>query len=246
MSWKTFLSFGCVHRPIHEEESVAWLLQNIEDYQPDYLVCNGDLLDLQCLSRFAANDQADLLSEFDSANEFLCDVREASPNSKLVWTLGNHDVRVDAPEFKALAGVLDINRNMEEAKRWKQIPYGHGRKYTFQIGQLTFAHGTQTSNAGIFRETLHHAPPFGCFIHSHTHQPVNCEQMVANGYHLPWWRCNTGTYIDRNVDYARKLSTVNWGVGLVRGACETRRRHSGKREWEAETLVLNRHVEDWE
>ena len=141
--------------------------------------------------------------------------------------------------------LLDFNLHMKQAKRWKQIDYGYGRQYTFTLGQVVFAHGQECSDAGIKREVLNLTPPFGCFVHSHTHRPVNCEQIRLASVDTPWWRCNTGTAIDWNIPYAKKWDTSRWGAGCVVGHANTKRRFSGSREWEAETLIFNKHVMDW-
>lgn len=85
-----------------------------EEFQPDVIVMNGDVLDAACISRFPPigwEGMPTVRQELDVAKERLDEIREAAPHSRYVWTLGNHDARFEtrlasvAPEFKHVHGV---------------------------------------------------------------------------------------------------------------------------------------------
>jgi predicted MPP superfamily phosphohydrolase len=85
LSRKTFLAFGCTHRPLHDESACDWLVKEIEERQPDFIVNLGDFFDGQCLSGFEkTGDETELLEEYESAAELLQRIKDARPRAKRV------------------------------------------------------------------------------------------------------------------------------------------------------------------
>jgi hypothetical protein len=85
-----------------------------EERKPRLVVMNGDVVDLPQVSRHPPigwENHPTVADEIEAAQELLERIENAAPrNSKLVWTLGNHDGRFEtrlatvAPEYARLNG----------------------------------------------------------------------------------------------------------------------------------------------
>jgi len=83
-------------------------------YRPEILVQNGDVIDAATISRFPPigwEKRPTIVQELAVARERLQEIEHASPASRFIWTLGNHDARFErrlatvAPEFAGVAGI---------------------------------------------------------------------------------------------------------------------------------------------
>lgn len=89
------------------------LLCLARDFKPKLIIKNGDVLDGATISRHPPigwEDRPKLIDELDTVKERLAEIRDASPNSRFIWPLGNHDARYEtrlatlAPEFAKIHG----------------------------------------------------------------------------------------------------------------------------------------------
>ena len=89
-------------------------VQFAKSLKPDFIVMNGDVLDGSRVSRHAPigwENRPSLIDEVDACKERLGEIEKASPKSKRLWTLGNHDGRFEtrlatvAPEYARINGV---------------------------------------------------------------------------------------------------------------------------------------------
>lgn len=83
-------------------------------FKPFACVWNGDAFDGSSISRFPSigwQDVPTVKQELDAVRDRSDEVMKASPNSKRVWTAGNHDLRMESrianllPQFKEVHGV---------------------------------------------------------------------------------------------------------------------------------------------
>lgn len=83
--------------------------------KPGFIVANGDVFDGAKISRHPAGiwDQEQrpkVRQELEACQSFLTSVQKASPLSKRIWTIGNHDARFEYmlaaanPEYEGVAG----------------------------------------------------------------------------------------------------------------------------------------------
>ncbi len=81
------------HRVTTAWKGFVWMAREL---QPDAIVWNGDMLDGARISRFPAGDQwtPSLQEELDVLHERDREIREAAPNAKYLWCVGNHDLRL--------------------------------------------------------------------------------------------------------------------------------------------------------
>lgn len=82
--------------------------------KPDALVWNGDAFDGSSVSRWPSigwEKKPTVQQELDEVKDRSDEIIKASPNSKRIWNLGNHDVRFEsrlasvAPEYRGVKGI---------------------------------------------------------------------------------------------------------------------------------------------
>lgn len=236
---KSFLAFSCVHAPVHDKAGINWLIAKVRRYKPDVVVNLGDMLDVQSLSKFAKSNLTSLEHEYREANKILERVVDASPDSDHVWIMGNHEERLWREEQKHLSSLLDFRKHMPVCKHWRSIDYRYNPEYTYQIGQVTFAHGFGASQTACKRETHDLGVENGLYVFGHLHQPWAPHRMAFGQLRTRFWSANPGCFIRRDVDYMRTKNDSLWGQGVIVGQANEKVRHDGHAHWEAK-LVLRR------
>src|SRR6266849_5721371 len=118
------------------------LVKLVRELEPDLIVANGDILDGARISkhqRIGWQKCPKLKDELSACRERLNEIINASPKSRTIWPLGNHDARFEtylannAAEFAGVAGFslkehfpawepcwsLQINDDTIIKHRWK-------------------------------------------------------------------------------------------------------------------------------
>jgi hypothetical protein len=149
--------------PIHDEAIVAVYVEIARRFQPKLIVQLGDLLDLAPFSTFVGDPgyRGFTQAALSSAYDFIGELREASPGSRVVVLEGNHEARImkslqrEAPELVRLsrAGEAEAVLSVEYLLRLRELqveyvgPYGthfwcdgvrymhNGRRYGSKGGQ---------------------------------------------------------------------------------------------------------------
>lgn len=90
------------------------LLQMIDTFKPEVIICNGDAFDGQVLSRFPSinyDAKPSVLQELEYCRQHLDEILARKPaGCELIWTLGNHDMRYESwlvnkvPEYSGVDG----------------------------------------------------------------------------------------------------------------------------------------------
>jgi len=90
------------------------LLLMIDTFKPEVIICNGDAFDGQILSRFPSinyDAKPSVLQELEYCRQHLDEIVAHKPaGCRLIWTLGNHDMRYEAwlvnkvPEYSGVDG----------------------------------------------------------------------------------------------------------------------------------------------
>lgn len=114
----------------------------VKEHKPAAVIMNGDAMDGSAISRHAPimwEDRPTVQQELEVVGERLEEIEKASRNSRLFWTLGNHDARYEsrlatvAPEYARVHGVhlkdhfprwlpcwsVWLNNNVVVKHRWK-------------------------------------------------------------------------------------------------------------------------------
>jgi predicted phosphodiesterase len=88
-------------------------LEFAKEFNPKIIIKNGDELDFPSISRFAHGweKRPTVAEEIENANAMLGEIEKTAPKAKLIWTMGNHDSRLEtriatmAPELAKMKGV---------------------------------------------------------------------------------------------------------------------------------------------
>ncbi len=89
-------------------------LEIAKEYKPKIIIKNGDEADFPQISRHAPiawETRPKLSVEVDNLKAMLSEIEKVSPNSRRIWSLGNHDARFEtrlatvAPEYANIHGV---------------------------------------------------------------------------------------------------------------------------------------------
>lgn len=145
-----------IHIPYHDERAINVALSYFKENQVDAIVFGGDLLDFYNLSRFD-KDPEERTSTWEDIKimlGFIDNVREAFPDTALIYKFGNHDERYENYikqnckeifDFAVLSMDYLINsfgKNDEErliaSKRKVTIVTG---KRVVKLGKLNIVHG---------------------------------------------------------------------------------------------------------
>ncbi len=141
---------GDVLDPIHDEAAMACALEVLKYTQPEVIVLLGDDLDFPGFSSFLKHPS--LLHLANAAvqrlYEFLCAVRAACPNARIVYIEGNHEFRIKrylnerAPELVGLCrgGTTQEVTNVEYLLRLDEL----GIEYIGDYGTHTWIDGIRT------------------------------------------------------------------------------------------------------
>jgi hypothetical protein len=85
-----------------------------KEFKPKVIIKNGDELDFPGISRHGMigwENRPTVISEIENAKAMLSEIEKASPKSRRIWPLGNHDSRFEtrlasvAPEYAQVHGV---------------------------------------------------------------------------------------------------------------------------------------------
>lgn len=242
-----FLAFGDSHCPLLDYDAHRKLLDTIKDFRPDVLVHLGDGHESDAASRFPSEKDWDLLSEFESHNEFLASIREVSPDSEKVFIYGNHDQNILAqhripPKLRTLCNFHD---HEPELKYWN-LPTKYvydANRCTYRIGQVTFYHGFEHSVSADEYQAYILGLPYGLSISGHTHQPKEVTQCRrTKSVPLPYWYANAGCLTEFDRDYMERKRQYGWGHACIIGEATVKERPSAsyyyQPNWDAELVTF--------
>jgi len=240
-----FLAFGDLHCPLHDTDSVNWLLEKIAEHRPDYIVNLGDLFEADSASRWPSEYDFSLADEFEAANKILSDIRKVGGRkAEYVFLPGNHDENIIALNRidPKLRGLCDYRRpgNVPELDHWQQpARYVYSRKSgSWRLGQIVFSHGYESGTSPGEYETLYMAYEYGLYVHGHTHRPHTVRQcMRTRAVPLRYWYANAGTLRQMDCDYMARKRQAMWGSAVVVGDCLPVKSPRIGRQWSAETII---------
>lgn len=251
---KTLLSFSCTHFPLADETALAWVLDQIEDVKPDYIIHLGDLYEADGASRWGSEYGWTLADEYRAADRWLANVRRAAPEATRIFLPGNHDDNILAEgridkSIRGLVGwdVPQYDRSGEQVNRELLEHWAIGAKYenhpargVWRFGQVCYTHGYSTSAAGLKKQTIRFAWEFGLVVSGHTHRPTeNVERLWATTtLPLRYWKADVGCLRELSPEYVRRQDHDLWGHAVnVTHAVPVK---SPRRtcEWESEQRVL--------
>jgi Icc-related predicted phosphoesterase len=166
-----FVACGDIHGDEQDAPSVKALLAFTKEYQPDLVVCIGDLWDFRAIRKGAGDEEqaSSLQKDWDCGEEFIREFFKFG--DERVFLRGNHDERIYDMSKNSRSGVArdyandgieNIELIMKETKA-RMFPYDSvGGIY--KCGNLSFVHGYghamhAQSNTQMLTEMLSSATP---------------------------------------------------------------------------------------
>ncbi len=209
-----------IHAPFHDKKAVSIAKKYIQDYKPNHLIINGDVVDFYSISRWdkSPSRKLNVSSEIESANyvlDYIFDATKKSTNK--YFNLGNHDIRMRKfvwrnPELDGLEE-LDISNLLKMKDRNVEVSvpstdYWRTDTGHLKIGDTLITHGDNTLNGckGGMNAGYNTMKSFGMStIIGHTHR-LN-KKSHTSPYHN--WVGIEGGHL------AKQTGTADWQQGFV-------------------------------
>lgn len=228
--FKRILIFSDVHSVFVDTKAWKIFLQVVEDYKPDEVVSNGDLLDCVGISEHASKLSAhspDILDDFPFAYEIdftrtqlLEPLRKAmGPKAKLTLRLGNHEwrfIRPNKANAKALAEILDTCTRRGQTTLEGLLKL-HSPKIDARLSYngvddlygFTVIHGVKTSPGAPKANLMR----YGSGTSGHSHRS-NSYLQVVGGKAAGWWESSC-LRTTRKVEYLIHGDLPDWNNGFL-------------------------------
>jgi predicted phosphodiesterase len=209
-----------LHLEFQANVAVEAALRHGDEFKPDTILLNGDLLDFYQLSRFDKDPtMPKVSSELEAGRLFWNHVRARFPRAKLIYKLGNHDTRFTTYIFQAAPLLADIPGIRDG---W-EVPCGvRANKVTVvddkrvvMAGNLPIYHGHELGSStfspvnparGAFMKTNH------TVMVSHSHQTSGHSH--PNMFHDETFCWSIGALCNLSPRYA-VTNKWNWGFATV-------------------------------
>jgi len=193
-----------IHYPFEDENAIKICKAYLQDYDPDLIVLNGDVVDCYSVSSYTKDirKKISIQDELDYGAERLQEWVDEFPGAEFKYVEGNHETRLSrliknhAPALASLR-TLNIKDNLgldEMGIEW--IPENHDLK----VGNLLFLHGHRVRR-GAGNTARGHFDDYGCsLIIGHIHRLAVLWKRNKYGNHA---LIENGTLCDLDVEFAR-------------------------------------------
>jgi predicted phosphodiesterase len=134
-SRKLAVMLNDIHFPYEDKKALRKVMKMVKDLQPDHVILNGDIVDFYTISSFSKDPSRtlSLQDELNSTKDFLGELRDACPDARISYTIGNHEDRLtrylrsnakaleslDALKLESLLGLDDYGIRMYGAEGFK-------------------------------------------------------------------------------------------------------------------------------
>lgn len=229
--WERILIFSDTHSVFLDRKAWNVFLKVCEDYKPDRVIGNGDIIDCVGISEHAnklSSHSPEVIDEFPFAyeldftrKEILEPLRRAvGPKCKIELRLGNHEMRFIRPNranATALSDILDtcVKRRatrLEDLLRLDSPKIRATLSYNASdtlYGTFTIIHGVKT-NAGAAKANLLR---YGSGTSGHSHRG-NVAGQKMRGMQAGWWESCCLRKIE-NVEYLPHGDSPDWVQGFL-------------------------------
>jgi len=193
-----------IHYPFEDSNAIRVCKAYLQDYSPDIVVMNGDIVDFYSVSKYVKDYRRKLTiqDEIDYAVEKIEEWVSEFPSSQFVYLEGNHEQRLEKTvknnlPMLATLRTLNIKDNMSLGSLGVQwVPYHQD----YQIGNLLFVHGHMArKHAGS--SVRGHFENYGCSVLiGHIHRLSIGYKRNKYGHHA---LIENGSLCDFDVEYTR-------------------------------------------
>lgn len=148
---KKWFYFSDMQIPHQDQRAVNLAFQVMKWFRPDVVVNIGDLADGTGTSRWADGTTEEvlssILSETEGVKDYWTRVKNAAPKARLIWTLGNHDIRaIDYVDKKApaLKELITYDTLWDVTNLGIEL-YGYDSPPQVRMGDIWLHHGVAIS-----------------------------------------------------------------------------------------------------
>jgi UDP-2,3-diacylglucosamine pyrophosphatase LpxH len=208
------------HIPYHDKTIRRLSLDFVREHKPGTIHLLGDVIDFYSISRYSKDPtrKTDLQSDLDDTVAYFNDLREASPDSKIEYSEGNHEYRLKA-YLQGTAPELDCLRclHLAELLRFNEYKINyHGAHKPYWVGHLLFTHGNIARKHSGQSAMAHHDRYGGNVIHGHTHRAGSFFHTVFGDTYGAW---ESPCQCDADPEYCIKPNwQQGWSVVWFRGS----------------------------
>ena len=221
---KRIAAFSCLHAPITHKGYFDWLLAQIEEYKPHYIVNLGDWYEGLASKRWSRyeDEEWSVYDEHRAVAAQAQAINEVAPQAEKWWLWGNHDDNLlgDLPDR--------VPKDLREAVNWRNFKptadaldkwncvENYGDSVKLRLGPITFQHGCAHNESAEKDAAYLYGVPFGLYVCGHTHRLKDVTQAKERKIPMPYWYCNPGTGMDfERANYMRRQRLVHWGRGVA-------------------------------
>jgi len=211
------LIFSDTHVPFHSVSALETMFEYTNNFNPDFIIINGDGMDCFELSRFCIDPTViPFPEERDRMKAFLSELQRIYPKTKIYYKFGNHEKRWEtylqekAPEIYGMSEFrLEVLLGLFEMG----IEYVPEDRYINLMG-LFVIHGHEYKNA--ITSPANPARTFflrtkDCTIGGHYHQPSEHTEPTINDKLITCW--SIGCMCDLHPKY---MPLNKWGHGFAK------------------------------
>lgn len=123
----TSVHYSDIHYPYQDDDALAVLYDVLDDLSPDLVVCHGDLLDCEQISKYPKDPfhRTSLADEIRLGSAHLGEVHAITPDAEHWFIEGNHEERLQRLVWKMAEdraiGELVTLAGMREAMSWPHL-----------------------------------------------------------------------------------------------------------------------------
>lgn len=202
-----------IHIPYHDQKSLALVLAYLDDNKPDTIVLNGDIIDCYSASSYRKDPARlhTLQDEFNETIEFLSHIKKRYPRARIVYTMGNHEERIEKQILDKLGDFSTVEElAIEERLKLRELDIQViDKNGTFPIGPIEVTHGTMVRKDSGASVKAHHAKLGGSVLIGHVHRLGTFYRTNKWGTHI----CIENGYLGRN-DF-EYVNRPDWQQGFT-------------------------------
>jgi predicted phosphodiesterase len=209
-----------LHIPYQSNRAIEAALKHGDQFKPNAILLNGDLLDFYQLSRFDRDPTMPKVSaELEGGRQFWNCIRARFPRAKLYFKIGNHDLRFTTYIFQAaplLSDIPDIVHGWEGpcGIRENKVTVIDDKRIVM-AGRLPILHGHELST-GAFAPIN---PARGAAMRTHhtimvSHSHQSSGHPITNMFHDEAFAWSIGCLCGLSPRY-RIVNSWNWGFATV-------------------------------
>ena len=222
MKVKKGVVFSDFHAKYHDRKLVSLYKRFIDDFKPDEIVINGDLINLAGYAthhgkRKNENPIESVGEDFKAAEEILDEL--TSRKAKKIFIEGNHELFQDN-FFMANPDQFDETMLIENRLKLKKRGFEPLIKYSgkrnkpmfYKSGKLHFIHGWR---AGVNAVRAHLTQDYHAnFVMGHIHKSDTATSANIQGHSIQGYATGCSSQLDWNYSYTRN-SNHGFGVYYV-------------------------------